>query len=49
VDAQYSETPGSTTSVPDSAVNPTTGEVRLQLSSSNFFNSGGFSLTGEVA
>jgi hypothetical protein len=49
VDTQYSETPGSTTSVPDSAVNPTTGEVRLQLSSDNFFSAGGFSLTGEVA
>jgi hypothetical protein len=48
-EVQYSETPGGTTSVPDSAVNPATGEVRLQFSSANYFNAGGFSLTGEIA
>jgi hypothetical protein len=49
-DVQYAEsTATSTTSLPDSAVNPATGEVKVKLSSSSFFNAGWFSLNGDVS
>ena len=37
-----------TTSIPDSAVNPATGEVRVKLSSDGQFASGFFSISGNV-
>jgi hypothetical protein len=43
----YQET--GTTTVADSAVNSTTGEVRLRLSSTGQFAAGGLSLSGTVA
>jgi hypothetical protein len=46
VDVTYSDS--ATTSVPDSAVNPSTGEIRLKLASDGFFNSGLLSLTADV-
>jgi hypothetical protein len=46
VDVTYSDS--ANTSVPDSAVNPSTGEIRLKLASDGFFNSGLLSLTADV-
>jgi hypothetical protein len=46
VDVQFRD-PG-TTPIPDSAVNPSTGMVRLKLSSSGGFMSGWLSLAGDV-
>jgi hypothetical protein len=38
----------SSTSVPDAAINPATGEMRLKVKSDGYFSSGWLSLTGEV-
>lgn len=46
-DVTYSDT--GNTSLPGSAANPTTGEIRLKLSSEGSFNSGLLSLTAEVS
>jgi hypothetical protein len=46
IDVTYLD--GGSTSVPDSAVNPSTGEVRLKLGSDGMVASGWLSLTGEV-
>lgn len=47
VDLTYQDT--GTTSVPDAAVNPVTGEVLLRLESNGQFSTGWLSLTGTVA
>ena len=39
---------GGATTIPDSAINPSTGEVRMKLSSDGAFSSGYLSLTGTV-
>jgi hypothetical protein len=46
IDVSYTD--GATTAIPDSAVNPATGEVRLKISSDGQFSSGFLSLTGTV-
>lgn len=46
VDLNYQET--GATAIPDSAVNPATGEVRLRLSSDGQFGAGWLSLAGNV-
>ncbi|HKC18381.1 MAG TPA: hypothetical protein VKE27_02000 [Candidatus Dormibacteraeota bacterium] len=46
IDVTYME--GGTTAIPDSAVNPATGEVRLKLGSDGQFSAGFLSLTGTV-
>jgi hypothetical protein len=46
IDVSYVDT--GSTSVPDAAVNPSTGEVRLKLSSDGAFASGWLSLMGEA-
>jgi hypothetical protein len=47
VDVKYSDS-ATTVDVPDFAANPSTGEIRLKLTSDGFFNSGLFSLTADV-
>jgi hypothetical protein len=47
VDLAYKD--GGNTSVPEGAVNPTTGEVRLKLTSGGPFSSGWLSLAGTVS
>ena len=47
VDLSYQET--GTTTLPDSAVNPVTGQVLIRLSSSGQFSAGYLSLTGTVS
>jgi hypothetical protein len=46
VDISYQDS--GTTSVPDGAVNPSTGEVRIKLSSDGQFSAGWLSLTGDA-
>jgi hypothetical protein len=46
IDVSYQDS--GSTSVPDAAVNPATGEVRIKLSSDGQFESGWLSLAGEV-
>lgn len=47
IDVNYSET--SSTSIPDSAIDPATGTVRLKISSDGPFSTGYLSLTGTVS
>jgi hypothetical protein len=46
VNVTYSDS--ANTTVPDSAANPSTGEIQLKLTSEGFFNSGLLSLTADV-
>ena len=46
IDVSYAD--GGTTAIPDIAVNPNTGEVRLKLSSDGQFSAGYLSITGTV-
>jgi hypothetical protein len=46
IDVSYAD--GGTTAIPDTAVNPATGEVRLKIGSDGQFSSGYLSITGTV-
>ena len=47
VDVSYADS--GSTQIPDAAINPTTGEVQLKISSDGTFTSGYLSLTGTVS